>query len=74
MKRETETKTEARTRVETMLFAEVRVFLDALEKANPMWEDGDSHTLEIEGGFDGYDDADSYRYSFRVKRTQEEAL
>jgi len=74
MKRDQETKAERRERTETMLFAEVRVFLDALEKANPMWEDGDTHTLEIEGGCDGYDDQDSHRYSFRVKRTQEEAL
>jgi hypothetical protein len=63
-----------RKHVEEMLLAEVRKFIDEVERASPSWDDGEEHSIQIRGARAGYTDDDHPLFSFGVKRTTEEML
>lgn len=59
---------------EQILVDELRKFLEQLHAAKPSWDDGESHSIKIEGAVAGNDDDNIPVFSFHVTRTQEAGL
>jgi hypothetical protein len=60
--------------VEAQLLAEVRAFLDELERRSPTLDDGEECALTFRGARCGFTQDDYPLFSFGVKHTREENL
>lgn len=63
-----------RAELETVLFGEVRKFLEEMDRDGPDLEDGEENTLLIRGGRAGSHSDNSPLYQLIVRHSQEKIL